>query len=181
LCIFGKNTVNLAFLWCFTHVFTQFCRLFFIFLCEIIVLELVVGNETIYKLKNGKEPDPRGKNKSLVFYKFWSNKKSKRNTKRTKSCVEVMYFTCVYLCVTCVHIRVSHCTSMVQDTTVPWEQKNKKVWKYRGQHSTVGTQFIQYNTVSQQVLYQKRSKIFFSQWISWFWTGVGGKNEKKWF
>ena len=104
MCIFGKNTVNLALLWCFTHVFTQFCRLFFIFWCAIIVLKLVVGNEKIYKLKNGKEPDPRGKNKSLVFYKFWFDKKSKRNTKRTKSCVEVMYFTCVYLCVTCVHM-----------------------------------------------------------------------------
>ena len=101
---FWKNTVNLALLWCFTHVFTQFCRLFFIFWCAIIVLELVFGNETIYKLKTGKEPDPRGKNKSLVFYKFWSNKKSKRNTKSTKSCVEVMYFTCVYMCVTCVHM-----------------------------------------------------------------------------
>ena len=40
---------------------------------------LCVSNETIYKLKNGKELDPRGKNKSSVFYKFWSNKKSKRN------------------------------------------------------------------------------------------------------
>ena len=29
------------------------------------VLELVVGDEPIYKFKNGKEPDPRGKNKSL--------------------------------------------------------------------------------------------------------------------
>ena len=65
---------------------------------------MVVGDETIYKLKNGKEPDPRGKNKNVVFYKFQSNKKSKRNTKGTKSCVKVMYFTCVYMCVTCVHM-----------------------------------------------------------------------------
>ena len=81
--------------------------------------------------------------------------------------------------------RVFHCTSMVQDTTVPWEQKNKKVWKYRGQHSTVGTQFIQYDTVSQQILYQKRSMMFFFtvnqlilnrckwwKWKNWFQNSV---------
>ena len=97
---YGKFGLFVVFYTCFNTVLSPI----FHFWCAIIVLELVVGNETIYKLKNGKELDPRGKNKSLVFYKFWSNKKSKRNTKRTKSCVEVMYFTCVYMCVTCVHM-----------------------------------------------------------------------------
>ena len=101
---FWKKYGKFGLFWCFTHIFTHFCRRFFIFQCAMTVLELVVGDEPIYKFKNGKEPDSRGKNKNLVFYKFWSNKKSKRNTKGTKSCVKVMYFTCVYMCVTCVHM-----------------------------------------------------------------------------
>ena len=58
-----------------TLVFTQFCRLFFIFWCAIIVLKLVVGNEKIYKLKNGKEPDPRERIKAWFFINFGPIKK----------------------------------------------------------------------------------------------------------
>ena len=39
---------------------------------------------------------------SPIFHFLVCNKYN--NTKRTKSCVEIMYFTCVYLCVTCVHM-----------------------------------------------------------------------------